>query len=105
MTTPEALFGVVPFGRVDFGVARRGTAWPGTARARQGIWHGVARLGSAGHERGMESGMAALGTAGLCTSEAWRGGARNMGGHIRKHNKPTQHNTTWTTNPSTQTHS
>ena len=82
MTNPEALFGVVPFGRVDFGWAGRGAAWLGRARhgmesgvARQGkAWLGTARPGPAWH--GMWRGTAGRGMArrGL----AGRGEARNM---------------------------
>ena len=57
MTNPEALFGVVPFGRVDFGVDWQGKAWLGWAchgKESGAERHGVAWQGLAG--RGMESG-------------------------------------------------
>ena len=100
MTTPEALFGVVPFGRVDFGWARlckavlggaraglgiwRGEAGPGEAwrgKAWLGIWRGVARqrgawLGWAG--QGMECGSARRGRAGRGVAKQGTSKARNM---------------------------
>jgi len=104
MTTPEALFGVVPFGRVDFGGAWKGSAGHGRARQERGeesggAWRGLAGQCKARHERGME-----YGPAGRELGMARRGmsAARNMGGHIRKNNKPTT--TPWTANHYTLTH-
>ena len=71
MTTPEALFGVVPFGRVDFG-----EEWHGKASARlervtawHGIWQGYAGQGESW--RGWARILARLGKAGL--GRAWLG--------------------------------
>ena len=99
MRNPEALFGVVPFGRVDFRPAGLGGAWHGVAWPERGMesgedWRGSARRGGAWH--GKEYGEARRGAARL-------GPARQGMEHGRAHPQEQQTNTTqWKQH--TQTH-
>jgi hypothetical protein len=70
---------------MEYGQARRGWARPSKSTAWNTARPSGAGLVEAGLEQGMEYGRAVLGVARLGPSEA-----RNMGGHIRKNNKPTQ---------------